>query len=346
MGVPKFYRWLSERYPLINQAITDATLLPVFDNLYLDMNGYIHQATHGNDGLAQVVTDEVVVSEVMGYIDRIVKTVKPLRVLFMALDGVAPRAKMNQQRSRRFRAAQELQRLRREAVERGEEVVDTFDSNCITPGTDFMARISRHVTFAVRERVRNDPTWSRLRVIFSGGDVPGEGEHKIIDFIRAEKARADYDPNTRHCMAGLDADLIMLGLATHEPHFALLREQVDFKAFGRPVHGTKDIVQDTRKARWQLLHISLLRECLEVDMRPARWESVDKATGEVNHPGFEYEGERVVDDFVLLTALCGNDFLPHLMSLDIGFGAIDHLLRVYRETLPDMGGYIDRKSVV
>jgi 5'-3' exoribonuclease 1 len=49
MGVPKFYRWLSERYPCVNQIISDLTLLPEFDNLYLDMNGIIHACTHPND---------------------------------------------------------------------------------------------------------------------------------------------------------------------------------------------------------------------------------------------------------------------------------------------------------
>lgn len=49
MGVPKFFRWLSERYPLINQPIGESTLLPAFDNLYLDSNGIIHNATHGNE---------------------------------------------------------------------------------------------------------------------------------------------------------------------------------------------------------------------------------------------------------------------------------------------------------
>ena len=55
MGVPKFYRWLSERYPLINQNLQDRTLIPEFDCLYLDMNGIIHQNTHGNDGVSRKV---------------------------------------------------------------------------------------------------------------------------------------------------------------------------------------------------------------------------------------------------------------------------------------------------
>ena len=124
MGVPKFYRWLSERYPCINQPIGDSTLLPGFDNLYLDMNGIIHNSTHASDGVNKIKTEAEVVMLMIAYIDKIVKIVKPTTVLYLAIDGVAPRAKMNQQRSRRFRAAHDMAEAKDAARRAGEIVND------------------------------------------------------------------------------------------------------------------------------------------------------------------------------------------------------------------------------
>ena len=164
----------------------------------------------------------------------------------MAVDGVAPRAKMNQQRSRRFRTAKEAREVKEKAERKGEKLPKekAFDSNCITPGvctslpclwcvlipigTMFMAKLSEQLKYFVNKKISEDSNWRDCQVILSGHDVPGEGEHKIMEYIRKSRAQPDYNPNVRHCLYGLDADLIMLGLLSHDPHFCLLREEVKF----------------------------------------------------------------------------------------------------------------------
>lgn len=87
-GIPKFYRWLSERYPLVNQPVGVAAI-PEFDALYLDMNGIIHNCTHGNDPSTKLTEAEMVV-RTFNYLDRLVQIAKPQQLLFMAIDGARP----------------------------------------------------------------------------------------------------------------------------------------------------------------------------------------------------------------------------------------------------------------
>ncbi|KDD72803.1 XRN 5'-3' exonuclease, partial [Helicosporidium sp. ATCC 50920] len=327
MGVPKFYRWLSERYPLINQP--GATVFPVMDNLYLDMNGIIHNCTHGNREDVSL-SEEEMVEAIFRYLDKIMHIMRPQKLLFMAVDGVAPRAKMNQQRSRRFKTAKEAEAARLEAEKAGgapDKQRERFDSNCITPGTSFMARLSAHVKFFIRKRMAEDPVWRRPTIVFSGHDVPGEGEHKIMEYIRWMKRDPGYLPNTRHCLYGLDADLIMLALVSHEPHFCLLREVVSYVGGGRG-QPSRDIFENPCQEHFVILHIGLLRDYLELEFSSG------------TALPFAFELERVIDDLILFCMLVGNDFLPPLPTLDIAEGSLDKLFELYKALLPEMGGYV------
>jgi 5'-3' exoribonuclease 1 len=91
-----------------------------------------------------------------------------------------------------------------------------------------MAKLSEQLRYFVNKKISEDANWREVQVVLSGHEVPGEGEHKIMEYIRLSKAQPDYNPNVRHCLYGLDADLIMLGLLSHDPHFCLLREEVKF----------------------------------------------------------------------------------------------------------------------
>lgn len=243
--------------------------------------------------------------------------VKPKVSVFMAIDGVAPRAKLNQQRSRRFRSAKDLAEAAKSIDTKDRSSVQLFDSNCITPGTKFMGKVSEIIKYFIRKKIKEDPIWKNLKVIFSGQEVPGEGEHKIMQHIREMKNQPGYQPNTRHVMYGQDADLIMLGLVSHEPHFTLLREIVNFGFGGHDSKNTlKTVLRFTKQSDFQLLHLSVLREYLQLEFcREAPNTNL----------------ERVIDDFVFLTFLVGNDFLPHMPTLDIGDGAFDLLFQTYRE---------------
>ncbi|KAJ1615068.1 Rat1 Kar1/Rat1 like 5'-3' exonuclease [Cryptosporidium canis] len=254
MGVPTFYRWLCNRYPLIVKEIKDAVneetclddldltepnINGEFDCLYLDMNGIIHPCC--NPSGAEKPKDEAeMFTRVCDYIDRLYAMVRPRRLLYMAIDGVAPRAKMNQQRSRRYKTALEMEYSKR-AYEIAQEefcqigykcpeYIEKWDSNVITPGTPFMERLTLCLHAYIRRKFETDESWKSISVIFSDSNIPGEGEHKILEYIRCQRSNPDYDPNTRHVLYGSDADLIMLGLSTHEAHFYIIREAVrDFK---------------------------------------------------------------------------------------------------------------------
>ncbi|KAH0566272.1 5'-3' exoribonuclease 2 [Trichoglossum hirsutum] len=395
MGVPALFRWLSQKYPkIISPVIEEQPLeidgkeIPVdttgpnpngeeMDNLYLDMNGIVHPCSHPEDR-PPPATEEEMMLEVFKYTERVVNMVRPRKLLMIAVDGVAPRAKMNQQRSRRFRSAQEAKEKAEDKAEflkmlesqqskksrnngaldgeRTATVIEkAWDSNAITPGTPFMDTLAASLRYWAAYKLNTDQAWAKMKVIISDSSVPGEGEHKIMEFIRSQRSSPEHDPNTRHVIYGLDADLIMLGLATHEPYFRVLREDVFFREAkartcqlcGQKGHKAeecrgetkqmdgkfdeKDRAQPLKPFVW--LHVPVLREYLEVELH-------------VPSQPHAFDLERAIDDWVFMCFFVGNDFLPHLPSLDIRDNGIDTLIAIWRDSIPVMGGYLTKDGHV
>ncbi|KAJ1961183.1 exonuclease II Exo2, partial [Dispira parvispora] len=329
MGIPKFFYWMSQRYSLCSQLLEEGQI-PEFDNMYLDMNGIIHNCSHPNDkGVHSSIPDHVLFQSIFNYVDILFKKIRPKKLIFMAIDGVAPRAKMNQQRGRRFRTAQETDKAIASARASGMEIdrKATFDSNCITPGTEFMERLTVYLKYLLARKVNEDPEWQSIQVVLSGHEVPGEGEHKIMEYIRLAKAQPNYDSNTRHCLYGLDADLIMLGLVSHEPHLALLREEIKF---GDSDKGGKGLSQKG-VPRFYLLHMSLLRDYLGLEFTHIRKKL-----------RFKFDLERVIDDFILIFMLLGNDFVPHIPDLHIKENGVNFLFSAYKSVLPMLDDYLHK----
>ncbi|CAF2104568.1 unnamed protein product [Rotaria magnacalcarata] len=332
MGVPKFYRWVSERYPNISRVIND-NQIPDFDNFYLDMNGIIHACSHVNDDNCDTnVTEEEIFRNIFHYIDFLFRMIKPKKVFYMAVDGVAPRAKMNQQRSRRFRAGRDrMKKLKTLSEKTGQTLKETmanhFDTNAITPGTKFMANLDEQLRYFINVKLTTDPLWEGVDIYLSGHLTPGEGEHKVMEYIRYARSQPGYDVNTRHCLYGLDADLIMLGLVTHEMHFALLREEVKY--------GPKKVskILAPEEINWHLLQLCLLRDYIDLEFRSTK----DKLK-------FPYDIECIVDDWILMGYLVGNDFIPHLPHVHINQDALPLLWETYKKVLPTLDGYMNESG--
>lgn len=220
MGIPGLFgRWLAQN---AEGSVYDA-VPPFVASLAFDMNGVFHSARNyvygdGKDRNKQrevAGTDtRLLLTSMLDKIEKIimdiVQQVDPKDCVILAVDGVAPGAKLQQQRGRREKSVM------------GGLNVDLFDRNAITPGTDFMVQLDGFILNMLERRKFQLPP----HVIYSSHLVEGEGEHKIMGYYRdgtvlkGEIAQAGGN----HVLYGLDADLIILSLMSPLPNIYLFRK--------------------------------------------------------------------------------------------------------------------------
>jgi 5'-3' exoribonuclease 1 len=317
MGIHRFFPWFKttfgEHLIPLGKNKNFKTIDIKVDNFMIDLNGIFHTSAqkiyeYGNfkphasilnknrrrkvNGLQQQIK---VFEDVCETVETLFHIVNPQKKLILCVDGPAPQSKQKQQRQRRFKSAQESSISSHPC---------TFDSNSITPGTKFMDYLTKYIDFYIRKRISEDKRWQNVQVIFSNEKSPGEGEHKLLNFIRQNKTT---NPDDSYCIHGLDSDLIMLSLGTHLENFYILREdQYDYN--------NEFFVVDIGGVRMHLIEMM-------------RW----------NTEGKTFKNNYSVNDFIFLCFMVGNDFLPHIPSLEILNGGIDMMLDIYKDVCFEYG---------
>ena len=293
MGVPRLFPWIVKSFRNSVIHFQNGESFGEVDNLFLDSNGSLHTAAqrvfnYGQnkrlmDDYADFSVEEKRVKVFEMYfadVKNLSRIVRPKKRLYISLDGPAPLAKQAQQRQRRFVASAAASHDRKD--DNSSSSQNTFSSNEITPGTVFMLELTKFIHTAIRKEMNNPKSpWHTIEVIFSPPNVPGEGEHKILDFMRT----LPDAKNEKHCIHGPDADLIMLALSSHMPDIYLLREDQYTPGY------------------YDVLNMGSIRKYLFPILNPNLLKTTPKTRRNLDD---------VSDDFVLLGFFVGNDFLPKI----------------------------------
>lgn len=219
MGIPSYFKHILDRYPRLLKPVG-----PDFkcDVLLVDFNCLIYGCIRGPkmppySHSERDAWEAAAIRAVEEYVVHIWRSAGQPRQVLFAVDGVVPFAKMRQQRMRRFKSVWLATKERELGARSGE----SWDTNAITPGTEFMERLAA----ALRRLAAARPGWT-----VSAADEAGEGEQKCMAWVRAA---GDSLAGKRVCVYGLDADLIVLSLlhAVSGPattDWRILRERMEF----------------------------------------------------------------------------------------------------------------------
>lgn len=345
MGVPGFFLWLWKNYKkdsfvfrkeklLIEDLNTvpkdkleyikrknekNKVLLNELDSIdyfLIDTNCLIHpmcfKILAENPELTnQEKLENRMIEKVLEYITELCDYVKPKKGVFIAIDGVAPVAKIKQQRSRRFKSVHDRDLWDSIRKKHNKTIPNSWNNSAITPGTLFMEKLHNKIT-----------NWSKqqkLEIIYSSCNTPSEGEHKLLQFIREnQKEEKEFS----YVLYGLDADLIFLALSTNSDKIYLLREANQMNK-----NEPTDVLN--------YVSIKIMKECISSTMED-HYKS--NFLEEVDVSNINLEKNKLINDFIFLCYFLGNDFLPHLPSLDIHKDGIEYLIIAYMEIFFELQG--------
>jgi len=342
MGVLRLFRWLlnnhKDFYLPINKAFRNAPkrrpemflvdcnaiFHPCFREIMTPKETRLLRSTKPQTEDEEVMVDRAI-QLICLRIKEMINIVQPSGVVYLAVDGVAGCAKQTQQRKRRFKSAKE----RAELGDNG------FDYTKLTAGTELMFRIceAMHIYFENNK----SPYY---QVIINGVDIVGEGEHKLIRAIQAQKKYKSfyiYSP---------DADLIMLSLLLNIQNVTIMRECIydDIKA--------DYLLVSIDKLRNRFIgkindEISLAGSEIFVDKYIEQTQSESKTPPPQPTVGFDatnFDENSLVRDVILFLFIIGNDFLPNTPSVDVAYEGIEILFKIYARVVM-MKGYLVKEDL-
>jgi len=315
MGVPGLFASLVKNYNKQDCKIIKQTIdndLP--NHLYLDFNGGIYQVLRD-----EIKTEETLIIHTIDYLEKLCTIIPNLKFIYIAIDGVCPRAKMEQQRQRRFHSICKKNRSTKINQLFGNDLdkssVNTnIDTNMITPGTRFMHQLSIEIKNKIKEE--GNTIFKNKKIIFSDSSIPQEGEHKILQHIKeaehlsingTEKEQLLYGSDHNTIIYGLDGDLIYLSLTTHIPNIYLFREASEYGNLAVFHSGKPYLFMD----------MNILQNAI-IDYFHKYCGIIDAT--KIN---------QYIDDYVFLGMILGNDFMPKQYWFSIHEGGYERLLSAY-----------------
>jgi len=305
MGIPSYFSYIVKTHAKIIQKISSNTIK--VNNFYLDCNSIIYDAVHNIDFTKLTESDaDTIIRCVCNKIEEYIHQLKPDNNIYIAFDGVAPVAKLEQQRSRRYKS------LYQNTISKSifqDSKPDPWNTTAITPGTLFMRKLNEKM-FQFFESPTNLSRLGVKNILLSTSDRCGEGEHKLFEYIR-NFPDEHVDKNT--VIYGLDADLIMLSI-NHLPiakNIYLFRETPQF---------IRSLNSELEPNETYLLDIPELAKIITLDMNNG------------NQLTTEQQKNRIYD-YIFLCFFLGNDFMPHFPSVNIRTGGIDKMLNAYKATI-------------